>query len=239
MAKKYENRRILVLSDTHFPYSHPDTIPYLKAIKKKYSPDRVVHIGDEADFHAFHLLFNPDPDLYSPGHEADKAVEDLKLLKRIWDKIDFVDSNHKGRVKKKSKASMLPKRFMKAYRDAIEAPKGWKWHKQLFLTMSNGEKVCFRHEFKGVPIAAAQKMGCSVVQGHKHTRCEIIFNRTPTKILFAVTVGCSIDTESAAFEYDEENLSRPIISHTLIEEGNPRNLVMPVDKRGRWNGKVP
>jgi len=36
------NKRILVISDTHCPYHHPDLIPFLKAIKKKYKPDRVM-----------------------------------------------------------------------------------------------------------------------------------------------------------------------------------------------------
>lgn len=31
----------------HIPYHHPDTIKFLKAVKKKYKPTRVVNLGDE------------------------------------------------------------------------------------------------------------------------------------------------------------------------------------------------
>ena len=42
-----KNSCILVISDTHIPYHHKDSIDFLKAIKRKYKPDRVIHIGDE------------------------------------------------------------------------------------------------------------------------------------------------------------------------------------------------
>ena len=42
---------ILVISDMHHPYAHPDLVPFLKAIKAKFKPTDVVCIGDEADFH--------------------------------------------------------------------------------------------------------------------------------------------------------------------------------------------
>ena len=60
MSKVAKN--ILVISDMHHPYCHPDTVPFLKALKAKYKFDTVVCIGDEADFHdaSFH---DSDPDL--------------------------------------------------------------------------------------------------------------------------------------------------------------------------------
>ena len=43
------NKSILIISDTHIPYHHPDLIPFLKDLKEIYKPDRVIHIGDEVD----------------------------------------------------------------------------------------------------------------------------------------------------------------------------------------------
>ena len=60
------NRCILIISDTHCPYHHEDLIPFLTAIKKKYKPDRVVHIGDETDKHGLNF-HGQDPDLPSAG----------------------------------------------------------------------------------------------------------------------------------------------------------------------------
>ena len=57
------NKSILIISDTHIPYHHKDVIAFLKGIKKKYKPDRIIHIGDEIDSHAI-SFHDSDPDLY-------------------------------------------------------------------------------------------------------------------------------------------------------------------------------
>ena len=60
-SKKHEC--VLVISDLHIPYHHPQSFDFLKAIKKKYKDiDLVVNIGDELDQHglSFH---DTDPDL--------------------------------------------------------------------------------------------------------------------------------------------------------------------------------
>ena len=61
-------KSILVISDMHHPYSHPDTVPFLAACKKKFNPDQVVCIGDEVDFHSL-SYHESNPDLDSSGVE--------------------------------------------------------------------------------------------------------------------------------------------------------------------------
>jgi predicted phosphodiesterase len=66
MRKKQRSKKkqtILVISDLHEPYSHPDTYDFLKACKKKFKPTDIVLSGDEVDAHAimiqtltYHLL---------------------------------------------------------------------------------------------------------------------------------------------------------------------------------------
>ena len=41
------NERILLISDMHAPYNHPDLLPFLEHLKKKYKPTRVISMGDE------------------------------------------------------------------------------------------------------------------------------------------------------------------------------------------------
>lgn len=41
------NSRILCVSDLHTPFEHPDTVAFLRAVKAKYKPTRVVLLGDE------------------------------------------------------------------------------------------------------------------------------------------------------------------------------------------------
>ncbi len=49
MSKKVKNERVLVISDLHIPYNHPDVVDFLALVKAVYDPDRVVCVGDEVD----------------------------------------------------------------------------------------------------------------------------------------------------------------------------------------------
>ena len=57
-----DNSRVLIIPDMHIPYHHPDTIPFLTHLKKKYNPTRIVCAGDELDKHAL-SYHDHDPDL--------------------------------------------------------------------------------------------------------------------------------------------------------------------------------
>jgi len=88
-----KNERILVISDLHFPFSHPDTITFLGAVKDKYKPDRVISIGDEIDAHAM-SFHTHDPDLLSPSSELELAKKYLSVLYRLFPNVDVMESNH-------------------------------------------------------------------------------------------------------------------------------------------------
>ena len=44
-----DNSRILFISDLHVPYHHPQAFEFLKHLKKKYNPTRIICLGDECD----------------------------------------------------------------------------------------------------------------------------------------------------------------------------------------------
>lgn len=67
------------MSDLHYPFCHPDTVAFLRAIKNKYNPDKVVSLGDEVDFHGINFHYH-DPDLPSPGDELNVAIKRTLLL---------------------------------------------------------------------------------------------------------------------------------------------------------------
>lgn len=43
----HDNSTILIISDMHIPYHHQDSLEFLKYIKEKHKPTRVVSVGDE------------------------------------------------------------------------------------------------------------------------------------------------------------------------------------------------
>jgi len=56
IVQEHDNSRILFISDMHVPYHHPNTVPFLKMLKDRYSPTRIICLGDEVDKHglSFH-----------------------------------------------------------------------------------------------------------------------------------------------------------------------------------------
>ena len=230
-------KSILCISDLHIPYEHPDTLEFLKAVKKKYKVDKVLSVGDEVDGHA--ISFHPsDPDLFSPGHELEMAIAKLKAYYRVFPEMDIVDSNHGSLVYRKQKFHGLPRSVFKDYGDILGAPKGWKWHFDLTLKMSDGNSVYICHGKSSQNLKLSQSMGMSTVNGHFHEQFNIQYWGSPSGLYWAMAVGCLVDDSSLAFTYNNTNLKRPIIGCGLILNGHPKLVPMVLRSNGRWTGEL-
>lgn len=231
------NKRILVVSDLHCPYQHKDVVPFLAALKKKYKPTRVIFTGDEADFAgiSFH---DHDPDLDAPGKELQKAIDALKPLYKMFPVAEILESNHGSLVLRKALAHGLSRKFFKTPGDILQAPKGWIWHFDIQLTLPGGAP-CYFHHSKGANVKKnSQAMGSSFVQGHHHESFEIQYWGNPNALLFGLTAGCLVDSNSLAMAYNKNNLRRPVIGCAVIINGIPELIPMLLDKKGRWTGKL-
>lgn len=238
MSKKAETyERILVISDMHIPYHHEDTVNFLAEIKYQYEPDKIVCIGDEVDNHAM-SFHDSDPDLFSAGHELAAAIKKLQPIYKMFPEMDLVDSNHGSMVYRKGKHNGIPRKFLKSYREILDAPVGWEWHHDLKLTCSDGQKVYFHHGLKKNGQQVAQQMSMNYVQGHFHTDFEIKYSSTPEKLLWNMTVGCLIDDDALAFAYNKTTLGRPIIGVGIILKGQPMLIPMILNDNGKWIGEL-
>lgn len=162
-----------------------------------------------------------------------------------------MDSNHGSMAFRRAKAHGIPRHLIVSYRDAIFADRedgemvrtgrgdGWNWHPKLTITMSNGEHCSFVHTAGVDCLRNAEHIGMCFVQGHHHEKSEIRYTSNPDKLYWGMTVGCSIDDDALAFAYNKINQKRPIISHALIQHGQPKLLPMVLEKGGRWNGWTP
>lgn len=239
-VKKMKNpdEKILILSDLHIPYQHPDTIAFLTKIKNKYKPTKVISVGDETDKHAL-SFHNSDPDLPSAGQELRNAIETLKPLYKLFPVMDLVDSNHGSMVYRKALANGIPKKYIRDYGEVLEAPKTWKWHNTLIFKLSNGQKVFVCHGIKKNGRKLTEQMGMNTIQGHYHTEFNIQYHSSPDQLCWSLQVGCSIDDKSMAFAYNKITPGRPIIGHAIIINGVPHLLPMLLDKKGKWTGYLP
>jgi hypothetical protein len=229
-------RCILVLSDIHAPYNHPDLVPFLTAVKAKYKPDLVVDIGDEVDFHdaSFH---DSDPDLDSAGIELDKAIEQLKPVYKLFPNVTVVESNHGSMVLRKALVGKIPRKAIKGYNEILDAPKGWKWVQDCIFHTPIGP-VYFCHGKSGAAGRLASQYGMSCVQGHYHEKAQITYISTPEKLMFDAHTGCLADDKSLALGYNKINPKRPIVSLLVIQNGIPHIVPMILKKGGRWVGSL-
>jgi len=233
--KKYKS--ILVISDSHYPYEHTDMLDFLKAMKRKYKPDKIVHIGDEIDGHS--ISFHPkDPNLLSPSDEFCWAVTKLEDLYKLFPDVNIIDSNHGSLVYRKGTYHGLPRTVFKSYRDILEAPKGWIWSHDLTLRMSDGMTVYFHHGKTATIGKLSKNMSMSTVQGHYHSKFGVNYWANPLGLYWDMRVGCLIDDKSLAFNYNKTTVDRPIIGTGIIVDGHPRTMPMILDKHGRWTGDL-
>jgi hypothetical protein len=246
------NSRVLILSDLHAPYCHPDALAFLAALKAKYNPDRVVCVGDEVDHHSM-SFHDSDPDLDAAGRELQNAREILWELAAMFPKVDLVDSNHGSLLYRRGKASGIPRHLLLEYKDAIFGEKlkdgtvirpngrgeGWNWHHSLVLDLPGNKKCLVVHGMSKSTMQNVKQCGMNFIQGHHHGTFEVVWNGTPDALNFGMTVGCLIDDHSLAFAYNKTTMARPIIGCGIILDGQPRLLPMVLAKGGRWSGYVP
>lgn len=219
------------------PYCHPDTWAFLKAIKQKYSPDRVICLGDEVDYHAL-SYHESDPDLDSAGTELDKAIHFLKPIYKLFPRVDVLESNHGSLAKRKAKSAGIPKRHLRPYREVLEAPRGWVWHFDLRIRMSNGVDLYCHHGKSTKQGALSQREGICAAQGHYHSKFHATFWRNSGGLYWDIHGGCLVDHDSLAFAYGKNTMEKGIVGVWLIIDGRPCPEPMRLNSKGRWTGKL-
>ncbi len=230
------NSRILVISDTHCPFHHPDALKFLRAIKKEYDPDRVIHIGDEIDSHAM-SYHDTDPNLFSAGEELKRAREVIWDIEDIYPKVDVIESNHGSLWYRKAKTHGIPREAIKTYEEILKTKK-WKWHFELTLKLPNGQPCYFHHGRSANALVASQHRGMSIVQGHYHEKFNIQYWGTTERLNWGMNVGCLVDDKALAFEYNNSNLKRPVIGTGMIIDSQPRLIPLVMKSNRRWNGRL-
>ena len=231
------NKSVLVISDMHIPYHHQDTFAFLQYLKDKYKPTRVICGGDELDKHSL-SYHDSDPDLLSAGDELRKSKEFIKTLKKMFPKMDLLDSNHGSMIWRKAKTHGIPKAYIRSYQEVLEVDDGWKWHFDLTITLPNGQKVYMHHGKTSDVIKLSQQMGMNAVQFHYHEAFNVNYWGNSTGLYWGLQAGCLIDDDSMAFAYNNVNIKRPVIGTGLIINSLPVLEPMILNEDGRWVGAL-
>ena len=233
-GRKEDNSRILFISDLHIPYHHPDSFDFLRYLKDKYKPTRVICLGDELDKHSL-SYHDSDPDLYSAGHELEVSIAFIQELEEIFPKMDILESNHGSLVWRKAKTNGIPKHYIKSYNDVLGVGKDWRWHFDMTLDLPDGTQCYVHHGKASDVLKLSQQMGMSAVQGHYHTDLGARYWANPNGLYFGMQCGCLIDRESYAFAYSNVNIKKQLIGTGLIIDSLPvvEPMVLPQTGVGR------
>ena len=230
------NSRVLVISDTHAPYQHQDTIRFLSKIKEDYEPTRVIHIGDELDNHAM-SYHETETSLYSAGEELKRGRDVIWAIEDLYPKVDVMESNHGSLAFRKARTSGIPKEYIKDYSEVLKT-KHWNWHQDLTITLPNKQPCHFHHGKSANSMTYLLAMGMCCVEGHFHEKYNIQYHGTSERLLWVIATGCLVDDYSLAMAYNNCNLKRPIIGCSIIIDSQPRLLPMVLKANGRWNGRL-
>lgn len=232
MKKFKDKARVLAIPDLHLPFAHPDAIEFLTHIKKKYSPDVVVCLGDELDMSAM-SQHDHDPDGLSAGDELREGIKAIQPYYDLFPHTFVCTSNHTARPFRRAYKFGIPKAYIKSYHEFMEAPKGWVWNDSWEV-----DGVVYEHGegFTGAQAAlkAALANMESTVIGHVHSHAGIAYSANEKHLVFGFNVGCLIDKSKYAFAYGKVFKSKPIIGAGMIDKGIPQFIPMLLDKTGRW-----
>lgn len=233
-------KTVLFIPDTHAPYVHPDALAFLGAVADAAAPTLVVHVGDEVDHHAL-SYHDSNPDLASAGHELDQAIAWLKKLAKLFPNMLLCDSNHGSLAARKALTHGMPAKLFRPLNDLYEVGPGWQWEFEHVLPLPCGAiDMVVRHSWaSNMRTAIKNATGACPVQGHFHGVAGVELVQSHNRLLFAMSVGCLIDTASPAFAYGKGSAARPVLGCGLVVNGCPQFVPMFVDKRGRWNKKLP
>lgn len=224
---KKDNSRILVISDLHAPYCHPNAIRFLKDLDDKYNFTRIISVGDEVDKCAL-SYHEKNPDLPSAGDELIAAKKIIAELHKLFPKMDILESNHGSLHLRKSMTAGIPRAYIKSYNDILEVGDGWVWHDDLTITLPNGQQCYFTHgkSANGLKLSQSYSMNC--VQGHHHSEFNIGYWSNPNNLYWSMQVGCLVDNKSLAMAYNKLQLKRPIIGCGVIIDSKPLLETMPL-----------
>jgi hypothetical protein len=230
------HKKILVIGDTHFPYSHPECIEFLAKLNKYYKPDTVIPIGDEADYHSqnFHGV---DPDLPSAFDELEVTKSWIKRLEKIFPKMTLLESNHGSLVLRRAVASKMSRRFIKPYNDILEVNKKWEW-KDKHIIKTDKNTICFAHQFSKDIAKAVKETSMCCVQGHFHTVSEVKFVANDFALNWGISTGCLVNKDSLSMAYMKVNVAKPILSCALITDGIPAITPMVLKNNGSWDKNI-
>ena len=214
--------RVLVIGDTHCPAMLDEYPEFLQTTYEAWDCDKVVHIGDLADFHAISFHQN-EFGLESIERELDLAREQVLELTALFPDVEYLTGNHTALPARQAREAGLPPSMMLSLGQLMDLPEGWTVHPRHFDLEIDG--VIYRHGDKGrsnqqnAAFLNASMEFSSLVQGHFHAQAGVCYGANQKSRYFGLQVGCGTDPRSPYMNYSKIYSKRPILGCGIVLDG--------------------
>lgn len=191
---KVENR-VLVIGDLHEPFGLDSYLDFCIETYNNYNCNKVIFIGDIIDNH-YSSYHETDANGMGGLDELEFAIKRLSRWYKAFPEATITLGNHDRIIVRKAQTSNIPSKWIKEYREVLETPN---WD---FVTEITIDGVRYVHGDKSnKPRTAAKRDMISTVSGHYHTDMYVDWYFGKDRSIFAMAVGCGIDSKSYAMAY--------------------------------------
>lgn len=191
-------------------------------------PDRIISVGDFFDLNSF-SKFPSNPELYSPNHELELAIDAAQDWYEEFPEVDICTSNHDARIFRKAAAGGLPSRVLKEFAQIVGSPSGWRWEQDFIdlddYVVMHGDSLTATSSK-----TAYNRYKASVVHGHTHSGLGVNYSQSRGRRYFSLNVGCTIDPRQRAFDYAKWTIERATLGCGFIIDGDEAMAVPMPEK---------
>jgi hypothetical protein len=161
----------------------------------------------------------------------------MKELYKLFPVVRVCTSNHPMRVFKRAFRSGIPTKYLKGYKEAIEAPPDWHWDDRWII-----DGVHYIHGEGASGKQAAEKWAminmASTVIGHIHSYAGTgYFKNAGNKQINWMNCGWLGDHTTYAMKYAKHSTHKGILGVGFVDRGRPHYFPMDINDNGRWTGK--
>lgn len=216
-STKFDENIVLAIADMHEPFCKEGYMDHCIDIRNKYKAGRIILIGDEVDLCGV-SQWEKDPDGFSAGTEAELAQSKMEVWYKVFPTAFVCIGNHTARPFRQAKANGVPKKFIKSYEEAWNAPKTWKWadsweFNNVHYTHGTG------YSGPGAAIRIATRHRQNTVIGHIHSEAGIQYSASKIDLVWGMQLGGAICDKSYAAHYAKDQLKKSIIGCGIIIDG--------------------
>lgn len=206
-------KRVLVVGDLHAPFIKEGYLEFCSDIYNKYDCNEVVFIGDLIDNH-YSSYHEADPDGHSAGRELNLAIKQIKTWYDIFPNAKVCNGNHDLIPNRKSMTAGLSNKWIRSISEVLGVP-NWEFSERFVI-----DDVQYVHGTGRKCNMRAKNDLMSTVQGHYHSESYLQYFVGTNYKIFALQIGCGVDTSSYAMAYGK-HFNKQAIGCGVVINGVP------------------